>query len=95
MCSARSKAVAIIEYNPDSLQAISSERTDKAEELIKNNGGTFKGGYALLGSSDLLFIVEFPNIADAVKTSVDMGKMFGISFATTPAVTIEEFDKMF
>ncbi len=82
-------------YNPDSLQEISSERTDKAEELIKNNGGTVKDGYALLGRSDLLFIVEFPDTASAVKTSVDMGKMFGISFATTPAVTIEEFDKMF
>jgi len=81
-------------YNTDSLQEISSERTAKAEELIKNNGGTVKAGYALLGRSDLLFIVEFPDAASAVKTSVDMGKMFGISFATTPAITIEEFDKL-
>jgi len=42
----------------------------------------------------LLFIVEFQDTASAVKTSVDMGKMFGISFATTPAITIEEFDKL-
>ncbi len=82
-------------YNPDSLQEISSARTDKAEELIKGNGGNVKGGYALLGNSDLLFIVEFPDTASAVKTSVEMGKMFGISFATTPAVAIAEFDKMF
>ena len=82
-------------YSPDSVQEISSERTDKAEELIKNNGGNVKDGYALLGSSDLLLIVEFPDTAKAVKTSVDMSKKFGISFATTPAVTIEEFDKMF
>ena len=81
-------------YNPDSLQEISSERTEKAEELIKNNGGNVKDGYALLGSSDLLIIVEFPDIASAIKTSVDMGKMLGVSFATTPAVTIEEFDKL-
>ena len=82
-------------YSPDSVQEISSERTEKAEELIKNNGGTVKDGYALLGSSDLLLIVEFPDTASAVKTSVDMGKMLGVSFATTPAITIEEFDKMF
>lgn len=81
-------------YSPDSIQDISSERTDKAHELIKNNGGTIKAGYALLGRSDLLFIVEFQDTASAVKTSVDMGKMFGISFATTPAITIEEFDKL-
>ena len=81
-------------YSPDSVQEISSERTEKAEELIKNNGGTVKDGYALLGSSDLLLIVEFPDTASAVKTSVDMGKMLGVSFATTPAITIEEFDKL-
>ncbi len=81
-------------YNPDSVQEISSERTDKAYEVIKDNGGNVKDGYALLGSSDLLFIVEFPDTASAVKTSVDMSKKFGISFATTPAVTIEDFDKM-
>ncbi len=82
-------------YNPGSLQEISSERTEKAEELIKSNGGTVKNCYALLGRSDLLFIVELPDNASAVKTSVDLGKNFGISFATTPVVTIEEFDKMF
>ena len=81
-------------YSPDSMQEISSERTDKAEELIKNNGGNVKAGYALLGSSDLLIIVEFPDTASAIKTSIDMSKMLGVSFATTPAVTIEEFDKM-
>ncbi len=82
-------------YNPGSLEEISPGRTEKAKELIQNNGGSLKAGYALLGDTDLLFIVEFPSIENVVKTSTDMSNMFGISFSSTPAITIDEFDKLF
>jgi len=82
-------------YNPGSLKEISAGRTEKAKELIQKNGGTVKSGYALLGVADLLFIVEFPSMENVAKTSVDMGNIFGISFSTTPAITIDEFDKLF
>jgi len=81
-------------YNPGSLEKISPERTEKANDLIQKNGGSVKAGYAMLGKSDLLFVVDFPDTASAVKTSVDMGKMFGISFETAPAITVDEFDRL-
>lgn len=58
------------------------------------NGGKIQSAYALLGEKDLLLIVNFPNIEQAMKTSVALHKLMGIAFTTLPAVTVEEFDRM-
>jgi uncharacterized protein with GYD domain len=81
-------------YSHDSIKEISAERTQKAEQLIKDNGGSVKSGYALLGDTDLLLVVDFPSNNDAMKASVGLAKMLGIAFTTAPAVTMEEFDKL-
>jgi len=62
--------------------------------LIKKFGGEVDSMYAMLGANDLLFIINFPNIEQAIKTSVAVSKLTNISFTTSPAVTVEEFDKM-
>lgn len=82
-------------YNPGSLQDISPERTEKAKDLVQENGGTIKAAYALLGEIDLLFVVSFASIKNVVKASVELGNLLGISFSTVPALTIDEFDKLF
>jgi uncharacterized protein with GYD domain len=81
-------------YSPDSVKEISPERTQKATQLIYNNGGSVKSGYALLGETDLVLVVDFPSNEAAMKTSVGMAKLFGIGFSTAPAVSFEEFDKL-
>jgi uncharacterized protein with GYD domain len=81
-------------YSQDSIRKISAKRTDKAIDLIKKNGGEPITGYALLGEIDLVAIVDFPNVEQAMKTSVAMSKMLGISFTTAPAVTMEDFDRI-
>ena len=81
-------------YSSEAIKEISAERTDKAAALIKEYGGEFKSGYVLLGEHDLVLIVELPDIEQAIKTSVALSKLTGISFATAPAVTVEDFDKM-
>jgi uncharacterized protein with GYD domain len=82
------------EYSLDSVRDISADRTEQAEDLIKKFGGKLKGGYALLGDIDLVLIVDFPNRKQAMKASVGLNKMLGISFRTLPAVTLDEFDKL-
>jgi uncharacterized protein with GYD domain len=62
--------------------------------LIKKFKGEVQGMYSLLGEKDLVFILTFPGIEQAMKASVALSKMTGISFTTVPAVTVEEFDKM-
>jgi uncharacterized protein with GYD domain len=76
------------------MKEMSAERTEKAAELVKTYGGEVKSGYILLGEQDVVLIVELPDVAQAIKTSVALTKLTGISFSTAPAVTVEAFDKM-
>lgn len=81
-------------YSAEAVKGISSERTKKAAALIKKMGGEIKGMYALLGEDDLVLIVTLPGVEQAMKFSVALHKLTGISFTTSPAVTVEEFDKL-
>ena len=81
-------------YSVDSIKQASAKRSDEAVSLIEKNGGKVHSGYALLGEYDLVIIADFPGTEQAMKTSVGLAKLLGISFTTAPAVTMEEFDKM-
>lgn len=81
-------------YSQDSIKLISPKRSDKSIELVKKYGGEVKAGYAMLGKYDLLLILESPDLEHAMKTSVGLSKMLGISFTTQPAVSMEEFDRL-
>lgn len=81
-------------YSSEALKGISSERTDKAVEVIKNNGGKVISMYAVLGEHDLVFTLDFPDSEKALATSVALNKLTGISFTTSPVVEVEKFDKL-
>ena len=81
-------------YTTKALQEISAERTDKAVELIKNNGGKVVSMYAVMGEHDLVFTLDFPDLDKALATSVELNKLTGISFTTSPVVEVEKFDKL-
>ncbi len=82
------------EYSVESLKRISGKRTKDAVNLVKKFGGEVKGMYALLGEKDLVFIVTLPGVKEAIKASVGLSKLTGISFTTSPAVTVDEFDEI-
>ena len=73
---------------------MSAERTGKIVNQIKSFDGEVDSMYALMGEKDLVFIVNFPGIEQAMKASIALSKLTGISFATSQAVTVEEFDKL-
>ena len=81
-------------YSPGSIKEISAERTQKANQLISENGGSVKSGYALLGETDLVLVADFPGNDAAIKASIGLAKLLGIAFSTAPAVSMEEFDKL-
>jgi len=81
-------------YSSEALKGISPERTDKAVELIKKNGGKVVSMYAVLGEHDLVFTLNFPDADKALATSVALNKLTGISFTTSPVVEVEKFDKL-
>ena len=81
-------------YSDDSIKQISAKRSEDAMAVVSKAGGELEGGYALLGDYDLVLIIDLPGMEQAMKTSVALAKLLGISFTTSPAMTIEEFDKL-
>lgn len=79
-------------YNKNSLEHASADRTREAKNLIARYQGSIKSMYALLGQSDLIMIVDLPSVEDALKVSVSLTKLTGISFTTSPAVSVDDFD---
>ena len=81
-------------YSSESLKDISSERTEKAVEVIKKNGGKVISMYAVLGEHELVFTLDFPDAEKALAASVALNKLTGIAFTTSPVVEVEKFDKL-
>jgi uncharacterized protein with GYD domain len=81
-------------YTAKAVEQISAERTQQAVGEIKKLGGDVKAMYVLLGKYDLLFCVALPGIDEAIKASVTLSKLTGISFTTCPAVSVEAFDRL-
>jgi uncharacterized protein with GYD domain len=81
-------------YSAKSLKRASEERTKEALELIKQYNGRVEAMYATLGCNDLVMVTEFPDTAEAMKASIALMKLTGIAFSTSPAITVEAFDKL-
>lgn len=81
-------------YSPEALKEVSGRRTEEALSLIKRLGGKVKDVYALMGPTDLIFILDFPGTAEAMQASLALTRLTGIRFSTSPAILVEEFDKI-
>jgi len=78
----------------ESVQEISAERTTQLVGMVKNFGGEIKAIYALLGDNDILIVLELPGSKQAMRISVAFYKLTGISFTTSEALSVAEFDKL-
>lgn len=81
-------------YSPEALRAISDKRTEEAMAIIRSYGGEFIAAYASLGEVDLVAVVELPDTERAMLVSVALTKLLGISFRTSPAISVDDFDKL-
>lgn len=81
-------------YSADAVRNMSIQRTQEAIEEIKKLGGSVTAMHALLGEYDLLFCVQLPTIDDAMKASISLTRLTGISFTTSPAISVEAFDRL-
>jgi uncharacterized protein with GYD domain len=81
-------------YSSVAMKDISSDRTEKAREVIQKNGGKIISMYAVIGEHDLVFTIDFPEADKAIATSVALYKLTGIHFTTSPVVDVEQFDKL-
>lgn len=81
-------------YSAKSLKGASAERTKEALDTIKQFKGRVEAMYATLGPNDLVMVADFPDAAEAMKASIALMKLTGIAFSTSPAVTVDVFDKL-
>jgi uncharacterized protein with GYD domain len=81
-------------YSSEATKGMSSERTGKANKLLQKLGGEIKSIYALLGEKDLVIIATFPGTQQALKASLSISKLTGITFTTSEAIQVEDFDKL-
>ncbi len=81
-------------YSYEATKGVSAERTQKAVELIENAGGKVKAINILLGNYDMFILSEFPGVKEAINISLALTRMTGISFTTSPALSVEEFDRL-
>jgi uncharacterized protein with GYD domain len=81
-------------YSSEAVKNISSDRTDKAREIILKNGGKIISMYAVMGEHDLVFTIDFPDASNAVATSAALYKLTGIHFSSSVVVDVEQFDKL-
>lgn len=88
------KFVMLGKYSSEAIKGIAADRTKRGIEIIEKSGGKVNSIFALLGNYDLLVVVDFPGIAEAMKASVALTKLTGIGFTTSPAMSVEEFDKV-
>ena len=76
-------------YTMEAIGKISAERTTKAEAAIKDLGGDIKAAYAVLGQHDLVFVIDLPGNAVAMKASATLSKLLGIEFTTLPLAHLD------
>jgi len=81
-------------YSAEAIKGITADRTAKVKGIIEKAGGKVESMYALLGRHDLAFIVDYPDSKSVFKAAVAITKATGIGFTTSPAITVEEFDKI-
>lgn len=81
-------------YSAEAIKQISAERTTQGIEIIERCGGKLVAAYATTGETDLLLILEFPGVSEAIKASIALNKALGITFSTAPALRVEDFDKL-
>ncbi|HWR69058.1 MAG TPA: GYD domain-containing protein [Desulfomonilia bacterium] len=81
-------------YSAEALKGVNAARTKKAAALVKKLKGKLVGMYAMLGEKDLVFILELPGMEEAMKASVGLFRLTGITFSTSPALSVDEFDKL-
>ena len=81
-------------YSGEALKGISAERTRTAADLVKRHGGEIRSAYALLGQHDVVLIVDLPGQEQAIQTSIALAKSTGVSFSTSPAIEVNDFDRL-
>ncbi len=85
--------LAMLKYTAEGVKGIGAARTTEVKEAIKRVGGKFLDGYELLGRYDAMIIAEYPDEKAAIKATIALNKLIGVTSDTMVAIQIDEFDQ--
>lgn len=88
------KLVMLGRYSLKGLEGASAQRTKKANAIVEKAGGRVESIFALLGDYDLVIVADCPSVPVAMRASIDISRLTGISFHSLPAVPVDEFDRL-
>jgi uncharacterized protein with GYD domain len=78
----------------EELKEISLKYRAEIVSLVKDCGGDVRSMYVMLREKYSVFIFAFPGIKRAMKASIALSRLTGISFTISPAVPVDEFNKI-
>ena len=81
-------------YSAEAMRGMSAPRTREVTQEIEKLDGKVNAIYGLMGEHDLVLIMDFPSLEQAVKTSISLHRMTGISFSTSPAIPVDTLDDL-
>ena len=81
-------------YSKESIREIATTRTNRVVGIIEEHNGQIVHLYTLLGSHDLVMIVNLPSNLEAMKASVQLAQETGIRFTSMPALSVNRFDEL-
>ena len=74
----------------EALREIGIGYKEKALEVARMFDGEIDAMYSTAGEYDLVILIDLPDIESAMKVSIELNKLTGIAFSTSPAITLEE-----
>ncbi len=80
--------------SPEELKEISLKYRAEVVRLVNSFGGDVRSMYVMFRERYLILIFAFPGIKGAMRASIALSKLTGISFTTSPEVAIDEFNKI-
>ena len=89
-----SKFLMLGNYTSHATMGISKARTKQVDSLIKENGGEMLEISGLLGAYDIYIRATFPSNEVAIRCSLALTKLTGITFSSFPAVEVVDFDDL-
>lgn len=80
--------------SPEELKEIILKYRAEVVRLVNSFGGDVRSMYVMLRERYLILIFAFPGIKGAMRASIALSKLTGISFTTSPAVSVDEFHQI-
>ena len=79
---------------PEALKEVGVGYKEKVVEVVSDCNGTIDAMYSTLGEFDLIIFADLPDVESAMNASIELNKLTGVAFSSSPAVELQELLKL-